>query len=118
MNDPTAVQDAEKAQASEVEQLDLGRETELAHIANFQEHELGIYKSLIHYPWASAWCVYAAWCIILVSFDVQASGSVVGIPEFRKDFGYRFNDEYVLPASWQSAFGGAPIGTYVLRPLL
>jgi hypothetical protein len=109
MSDSAAVQqDVDKAGAAEVEQLDI-EETRLAHIANHDEHELGIWKSLIRYPWASAWCVYAAWCIILLSFDVQASGSVVGIPRFRQDFGYEFEGGFVLQASWQSAFNGAPV---------
>ncbi|KAH4053409.1 hypothetical protein HBH49_083170 [Parastagonospora nodorum] len=62
-------------------------------------------------PWACFWCIYACWTIILVAFETQASCAVVGIPQFRKDFGFEFPEgsgEYVLPAGWQSAFSGAP----------
>jgi hypothetical protein len=82
---------------------------QLAHITDQEDHETGIYQSLIRNPWPSLWCIYGLWAIILLSFDVQASGSVVGIPRFRQDFGYLFEGEYVLQAQWQSAFGGAPV---------
>lgn len=84
---------------------------QLGHLANQEEHELGIYSSLKKYPWASAWCAYACWSIILCSFELQAAGSVLGIPTFRKDFGNEFNGNYVLPAAWQSAFNAAPVAS-------
>ncbi|KAJ0424435.1 general substrate transporter [Aspergillus carlsbadensis] len=68
----------------------------------------GYLPSFVRYPGACTWCVYAIWCITLLSFDVQAAGAVVGIPEFRKDFGYE----------WQSAFGGAPIATAIVSSLI
>jgi hypothetical protein len=85
----------------------------LAQEADQEEHDLGILHSLRQYPLASAWCVYACWTIILISFDVQAAGAIVGIPQFRKDFGEPFGDDYVLPAYWQSLFNAAPVAAYV-----
>lgn len=44
-----------------------------------------------------------------MAFETQAAGAVVGIPQFRKDFGFEFpagSGKYVLPAGWQSAFSG------------
>lgn len=82
---------------------------QLAHITDQEDHETGIYQSLIRNPWASVWCIYGLWTVILLSFDVQAAGSVVGIPRFGQDFGYLFEGDYVLPAQWQSAFNGAPV---------
>ncbi|KAK0758316.1 hypothetical protein N5P37_008713 [Trichoderma harzianum] len=90
---------------------------QLAHITDQEDHETGIYQSLIRNPWASAWCIYGLWTVILLSFDVQASGSVVGIPRFRQDFGYLFEGDYVLPAQWQSAFNGAPVAMAVISSL-
>lgn len=90
--------------------LELTAEARRAHVFDQEDHETGIYKSLVRYPWACAWCIYAC-TIILLSFDVQAAGSVVGIPEFRKDFGFEYDGQYVLYAGWQSAFGGAPIAS-------
>lgn len=105
---------AEKVDSQhDAKHLEVSADSQLALAADFEDHEMGIWKSFVRYPWACAWCVYACWTIILLSFDVQAAGAVVGIPEFRKDFGYEFNGDYVLPAIWQSAFSGAPIATYV-----
>lgn len=83
--------------------------SQLAPLTSLEEHEVGILQSFVKYPWACAWSAYAAFTIILLSFDAQASSSVIGIPQFRRDFGYLYEGEYVLPAAWQSAFGGAPV---------
>ena len=98
----------------EAQQVEAAQDAQLAHLSDQEEHETGIWASFVKYPWASAWCMYACWTVILVSFDVQAAGSVVGIPEFRKDFGFKYENDYVIPAKWQSAFSGAPVATYVL----
>ncbi|UKZ83265.1 hypothetical protein TrVFT333_011072 [Trichoderma virens FT-333] len=90
---------------------------QLAHLTDQEDHETGIYQSLIRNPWASVWCIYGLWTVILLSFDAQAAGSVVGIPRFRQDFGYLFEGEYVLPAQWQSAFNGAPVAMAVISSL-
>lgn len=57
------------------------------------------------------WCLYAVWCVLLVSFENQASGNILGIPRFREDFGTAFEGGYVLPAEWQAAFSGAPVAS-------
>ena len=105
--------DPEKENVSSAEQSEvvLTPENHLAHLADQEEHEVNLFKAFALYPWVSVWCTYAAWTIILLSFDVQAAGAVVGIPQFRKDFGYKFGDDYVLPAAWQSGFNGAPIAS-------
>ncbi|KAL1864918.1 hypothetical protein VTK73DRAFT_5604 [Phialemonium thermophilum] len=110
---------ATPADDNHVEKIDDTVENaQLAHFADQEDHETGIFQSFVKYPWACAWCIYGLWTIILVSFDVQASGSVVGIPQFRKDFGYEFEGQYVLPASWQSAFNGAPVAMAVISSLV
>lgn len=86
---------------------------QLAPLTSLEEHEVGILQSFVKYPWASAWSAYAAFTIILLSFDAQAGSSVLGIPQFRRDFGYMYEGEYVLPAAWQSAFNGAPVAMQV-----
>ncbi|TEA12420.1 Maltose permease MAL31 [Colletotrichum sidae] len=108
--------DAEKVD-SHAKHVELDNDARLAHATDQEDHETGILESFTRYPWACAWCVYACWTIILLSFDVQAAGSVVGIPEFRKDFGYEYNGEYVLHAEWQSAFSGAPVASAVVSSL-
>jgi MFS family permease len=37
-------------------------------------------------------------------FDAQINGAMISVPAFRRDFGYIFEGEPVLPASWQTAF--------------
>uniref|UniRef100_A0A8H7K4R9 Major facilitator superfamily (MFS) profile domain-containing protein n=1 Tax=Bionectria ochroleuca TaxID=29856 RepID=A0A8H7K4R9_BIOOC len=63
---------------------------ELANIANQEEHDLGKLESIKKYPLAFLWSLYAVWCVLLVSFENQASGNIIGVPEFRKDFGRPF----------------------------
>ncbi|PSN75659.1 maltose permease MAL31 [Corynespora cassiicola Philippines] len=91
-----------------------------AHATDFEDHEATIWQTLRRNPWATFWSLYACWTIILVAFETQAGGAVVGIPQFRKDFGYEYpigSGSYVIPASWQSAFSGAPSATKVIACL-
>jgi SP family general alpha glucoside:H+ symporter-like MFS transporter len=53
-------------------------------LANQGEHELTPLKAIRDNPWVMLWCIYAIWMLILNSFENQAGGSVLGIPEFRK----------------------------------
>jgi SP family general alpha glucoside:H+ symporter-like MFS transporter len=90
--------------------------SQLGHLANQEDHEIGKLASFRKYPWACAWCIYMVWVVLLVSFENQAAGNVIGIPEFRKDFGHPFTAadgtvSYVVPAQWQSAFQGAPVAS-------
>jgi hypothetical protein len=93
---------------------------QLGHEANADNHDVRKMESFRKYPWACGWCIYAVWVVLLVSFENQAAGNVIGIPEFRKDFGREFmtaNAEgevevtYVIDAIWQSAFQGAPVAS-------
>lgn len=53
-------------------------------IANQEEHELTPLQAVRENPWVLLWCIYAIWMLILNSFENQAGGTVLGIPEFRK----------------------------------
>ncbi|OBT48860.1 hypothetical protein VE00_00659 [Pseudogymnoascus sp. WSF 3629] len=86
-------------------------------LANQGEHELTPLKAIRDNPWVMLWCIYAIWMLILNSFENQAGGSVLGIPEFRKDFGYKYKGSYVLPVEWQSAFSGAPVASACIGSL-
>lgn len=99
----------EKADTAHVEEY--GTAGQLGHLGNQEDHDHGVLESLRRYPQACFWCIYAVWCVVLVSFENQASGNVLGIPEFRKDFGSYYDGNYVLAAKWQSAFSGAPIAS-------
>lgn len=104
----------EKPSTDLVEHAD---DQQLGHIADQEDHELSKWQSMKRYPWIFAWCVYAVWCVLLVSFENQASGNVTGIPEFRKDFGHFYEGSWVLEAKWQSAFSGGPVASAVVGAL-
>ncbi|ETS78020.1 hypothetical protein PFICI_10082 [Pestalotiopsis fici W106-1] len=92
------------------------------HAANQEEHELSAIGAIRKQPKVFAWCLYALFTCLLVSFENQASGMVLSIPEFRKDFGHAYEGSYVLDTKWQSAFSGAPlastiVGTFGASPL-
>lgn len=100
--------DGEKVQVST---YDEGIDIDIGHLANAEDHEHGKWASLKKYPWAFAWCMFSVWTVLLVSFENQASGTVLGIPEFRKDFGDEFKGEYVINSGWQGAITGVPSAT-------
>ncbi|KAJ6015316.1 hypothetical protein N7540_009907 [Penicillium herquei] len=104
----------EKATTDFIEDVD---PQQLGHVADREDHELNKWQSVKKYPWTFAWCIYAVWCILLVSFENQAASNVTSIPEFRKDFGSYYEGSYVLDAKWQSAFSGAPVASAVIGAL-
>lgn len=84
---------------------------QLAHLGNQEEHELGKRESFRRYPKACLWALFAGWYVLVVSFENQASGNILGIPRFREDFGYLYNGKWTLCTNWQSAFSGAPMAS-------
>ncbi|KAL4806888.1 hypothetical protein BDV18DRAFT_138403 [Aspergillus unguis] len=93
---------------------DEGSEHQLAHLVNQEDHEKSKWQAIKAQPWAFAWCIFAVWTILLVSFENQASAIVVSIPQFRKDFGSYFEGDHVLDTTWQSLFSGAPVASWVI----
>lgn len=83
----------------------------LAHAVLAEEQDNNKIQAIKQNPWAFLWCLYAVWTVLLVSFENQASGNILGIPEFRKDFGSYYEGNYVLSTKWQSAFSGAPVAS-------
>ncbi|KAL2860037.1 general substrate transporter [Aspergillus pseudodeflectus] len=96
---------------------DEGTEHHLAHLTNQEDHARSKWEAIKAHPWAFAWCIFGAWTILLVSFENQAGGIVVSIPQFRKDFGTAFGGDYVLDTTWQSAFQGGPGASMVVGAL-
>lgn len=75
-------------------------------------------EALRKQPQAVFACLAALFTSLMVSFEAQASSTVIAIPEFRKDFGYAYDGNYVLYAAWQGAFSGGQfascfIGTFL-----
>jgi len=96
-----------KTKSQHLEHLD-----EIAgHAANQDDHDISAIQAARKNPRTVLWCSYAIWLLVLNSFENQAGGTALGIPQFRKDFGYKFGDEYVLPANWQGAFSGGPVAS-------
>ncbi|KAI9155738.1 Alpha-glucosides permease MPH3 [Paramyrothecium foliicola] len=85
----------------------------LAQIGNQDEHAIGKRESARRYPKACFWALFAVWYVLLVSFENQASGNILGIPRFREDFGHLYNGKWTLYANWQSAFSGAPMASAI-----
>lgn len=52
-------------------------------IANQEDHELTAIQALKKNPKTVIWCAYAIWLLVLNSFENQAGGTALGIPEFR-----------------------------------
>lgn len=98
----------EKTIDSSVEHIDLADLEVIGGIANQQGHEETILQALCKNRRTLFWCVYALWVLTLASYDNQAGSIFLGIPQFRKDFGFLYNGNYVLYAKWQSAYSGGP----------
>lgn len=91
---------------------------ETARLQQQVEHKLTKWQALKAYPITGAYMLGILWVMVLVGFENQAGGMVVSIPQFRKDFGYEYDGDYVLDGQWQSAINGGPIGTIVLGGFL
>lgn len=76
------------------------------------------FQAIKHRPRELLWCIYAIFVLLLSSFDNQAGGVVLSIPQFRKDFGSPYDGGYVLSAAWQSAYSGAPVLSSIIGSLL
>lgn len=55
---------------------------------------------------------------IMFGFDSLAGGVVVGISEFRKDFGHPYAGDYVVDANWQLGFQAATLFGIVFGGLI
>ncbi len=85
----------------------------IGHAAQQEDHEVSKWQAIKANYVNFGWCVYGIWALITIAFDGQAGGLVISIPQFRKDFGYPYDGGYVINATWQSAFSGGPVASYV-----
>lgn len=100
---------AERHASNAERRASIVHDPDAGHLMNQEDHEKSKWQAIKSQPWAFAWCLFGVWLSLLVSFENQAAGIVIGIPQFRKDFGSFYEGNYVLPAKWQSAFSGAPV---------
>ncbi|KAH7079870.1 maltose permease [Paraphoma chrysanthemicola] len=57
-----------------------------------------------HHPALVWWSFFYAMSAVGWGFDAQVNGAMIAVPAFRRNFGYIFEGEPVLPANWQTAF--------------
>jgi hypothetical protein len=106
----TAVEEANPASIK-----DLG--PDMDHGEHIQEEkDRSQWASILAHPAAFFWAAYGAFQILLVSYENVASGIIIGIPQFRKDFGSAYDGNWVLDANWQAAFSAGPTGSSVFLP--
>lgn len=85
-----------------------------------RDHDWTARQALSHHKQAVFW---AAWFVIpnaVIGYDATTLGNLVGIPQFRRHFGYESppgSGTFVLPASWTAAFPYAHIIGFCLGPL-
>ncbi|RSH91961.1 hypothetical protein EHS25_009331 [Saitozyma podzolica] len=69
-----------------------------------EEHSYTPLTAIRKYWRAFVWCMFMNIGALLWGYDAQIGGATLSVPSFRRDFGYTYDGQYVLPASWQSAF--------------
>jgi MFS family permease len=71
------------------------------------EHSLVFWQAArLYYP-AILWVFYVNLATVLKGMDGGITGSLIGLDPFKKTFGHSYNDSYIVPAAWVSAFGYA-----------
>lgn len=68
------------------------------------EHAITPSQAVRTYWRAFAWCLFINMGALLWGYDSQVGGGLLSVPSFRRDFGSLIDQQYVLAASWQSAF--------------
>lgn len=95
----------------------LSRNKELhdkAQAATEREKGIGFLQAIRLYPTAAGWSVYFSLGILMAAFDPQIVGNLFAVGAFQKDFGYKFEDGYIISAPWQTGLMmGSPIGQVV-----
>ena len=87
---------------------------EEARLATVQEHNLTFPQAIRLYPKAIGWSIYFSLGIIMTAFDPQLLGQLFATPKFQRDFGYKFEGEWIIAAPWQTGLlMGSPIGQVV-----
>ena len=76
------------------------------NVTQHQRLDVGVWPTIQKRPLAFWWSVWAIMVMVGSSYTNGAGGAVLGIPQFREDFGKPFENNFVLPARWQSAMYG------------
>ncbi|KAE9371115.1 MFS general substrate transporter [Stipitochalara longipes BDJ] len=62
------------------------------------------WQMVFQYKTAILWSAYMGLAAINWGMDVLLSNGVISVPLFQKDFGYLFENKYIISYSWQIAF--------------
>ncbi|EXJ81575.1 hypothetical protein A1O1_07639 [Capronia coronata CBS 617.96] len=82
-----------------------------------REHDLTIRQAVSRHRKAVLWAAFFCLPNLIIGYDPTIVSTLVGIPEFRKRFGYEYpagSGTYVLEAAWTSAFTYAPVIGFLL----
>lgn len=85
-----------------------------------RERALTVREALSTHKPAVLWAAFFCLPNMIIGYDATVVGTLVGIPQFRKDFGFEYprgSGEYVLAAAWTSAFTYAPVIGYMLAAI-
>ncbi|OAQ62967.1 maltose permease [Pochonia chlamydosporia 170] len=91
-----------EARVSGVEEVNFKHET--VRIDHQLEHELTVKDVFKKHPAVVWWSFFWSMAGVGWGFDAQVNGGMLGVASFRRDFGYIYQGEAVLPADWQTAF--------------
>lgn len=80
-----------------------------------QEHNRTWAQALRKDPKLLFWIGVMLWTLIVRGFEAGASGAVLSIPHFRKQFGVPMpGGKYFIATTWQSAISGGPQGMSIV----
>ncbi|KAH6670278.1 general substrate transporter [Plectosphaerella plurivora] len=86
-----------------------------------QEHNRTWAQTLRKDPRLLFWIGVMLWTLIVRGFEAGASGTVLSIPHFRKQFGAPMpgsSGRYFIATTWQSALSGGPSGMAIVGAVL
>ncbi|KAG7833886.1 hypothetical protein KL943_003182 [Ogataea angusta] len=107
-----------KDQQAPVSEEEFDNLMQVARAQQKVEHDLTRWQATKAYTWTVYFMFVCVWSMVLVGYENQAGGMVVSIPQFREDFGFYYEGDYVLEAKWQSAITGAPTGALAVGLML
>ncbi|KAI9779162.1 MAG: hypothetical protein M1839_007697 [Geoglossum umbratile] len=70
------------------------------------DQDLSKWETMKQNTRAIFWSTFALFTCILWGYDGLAGNIVVGIPQFRQDFGVFYENQWVIPAEWLLGFNG------------
>lgn len=85
-----------------------------AHLADYLDKQTSKWTSIKSHPYAVFCVISMVWVLILTSFESQAGSVVISIGEFRKDFGYFIDGQWVLHSADQSMLSGIPLALQII----